>query len=142
MIQSPKGDRVAASGFQATLISHDPRRFASTPAHSPHSHCVRARALTLWLASLPTCLSPYLPLSLPASLPTCLSPYLPLSLLAPLPACRPHTRTAEGYFPCESSSVWDVYILCFYFAMTTLTTVGYGDLSLPLFHFISFNLFL
>jgi hypothetical protein len=35
----------------------------------------------------------------------------------------------EGAVPCEKTPVVDVYILCFYFAMTTLTTVGYGDVG-------------
>ena len=30
---------------------------------------------------------------------------------------------------CVRADMRDVYILCFYFAMTTLTTVGYGDIG-------------
>jgi hypothetical protein len=35
----------------------------------------------------------------------------------------------QGDEECEMAAVKDVYILCFYFSMTTLTTVGYGDIS-------------
>jgi hypothetical protein len=35
----------------------------------------------------------------------------------------------EGYEECERADNLDVYILCFYFSMTTLTTVGYGDVG-------------
>ena len=35
----------------------------------------------------------------------------------------------EGSQECERADINDVYILCFYYAMTTLTTVGYGDIG-------------
>jgi hypothetical protein len=35
----------------------------------------------------------------------------------------------EGYEECERTDNLDVYIMCFYFSMTTLTTVGYGDIG-------------
>jgi CRP-like cAMP-binding protein len=39
------------------------------------------------------------------------------------------THLPPGDEECEMAAVKDVYILCFYFSMTTLTTVGYGDIS-------------
>jgi hypothetical protein len=35
-----------------------------------------------------------------------------------------HLQHPDGYEPCEQILVSDVYIMCFYFAMTTLTTVS------------------
>ena len=40
-----------------------------------------------------------------------------------------HSKLPEDYPECDTSAVKDVYILCFYYAMTTLTTVGYGDIG-------------
>jgi len=40
-----------------------------------------------------------------------------------------NARRNADYPECEMSDISDVYTLCFYFAMTTLTTVGYGDIG-------------
>ena len=34
-----------------------------------------------------------------------------------------------GDLSCKRDNVFSVYIMCIYFAMTTITTVGYGDIA-------------